>query len=224
MAEPRKDPSICFVMAPIGKEGSEIRQRSDTILKHISPVAEECGFEALRADKISESGMITTQLINDVINDPMVVADLTDENANVFYELAVRHAAHKPYIQIIEKGQKIPFDLAGIRTIEIDLKDLDSVSNAKAEMKGQMSTAAADLSRVESPISVAIDFDRLRRSDDPAKRELAAIMEGLTDVRSLLARYLPILFGSSRRDFSPTQTELASSALDALLDPTARLL
>jgi len=53
---------ICFVIAPIGKAGSEIRARSDKILKHvITPVATECGYDVIRADKISEAGMITTK-------------------------------------------------------------------------------------------------------------------------------------------------------------------
>jgi hypothetical protein len=162
------DRPICFVIAPIGKEASETRVRSDRILKHIiTPVAEECGYDAIRADKISEAGMITTQVINRILNDPMVVADLTGHNANVFYELAVRHAVRKPYVQLIQKGETIPFDVAGMRTIDVDHTDLDSVSTAKEELKKQMISTAAPGARLESPISVAIDFDRLHRSDDP---------------------------------------------------------
>lgn len=178
------DRGICFVISPIGKEGSESRQRSDKILKHvITPVADACGYDALRADKISEPGMITTQVINHVINADIVVADLTGENANVFYELAVRHAAHKPYVQLIEKGQKIPFDLAGIRTIEIDLTDLDSVDDAKVQMKKQIEGSKLGAAKTESPISIAIDFDRLRRSDDPVKREVADLLQAISELR-----------------------------------------
>jgi hypothetical protein len=68
------DRPICFVIAPIGKDATETRLRSDKVLKHIiGPVAEECGYEAIRADKISEPGMITTQVINHILNDAMVV-------------------------------------------------------------------------------------------------------------------------------------------------------
>lgn len=180
----------CFVLSPIGKDGSEVRARADTILKHIiTPVADECGFEALRADKISEPGMITTQVINHIVNDAMVVADLTGENANVFYELAVRHASQKPYIQIIQKGDRIPFDVAGIRTIEIDHRDLESVANAKTEMARQMRASSTGVP-IESPISIAIDFDRLKRSDDPAKRELADILHSITEMKSMMNQVL----------------------------------
>jgi hypothetical protein len=187
------DNKICFVISPIGKEGTDIRLRSDQVMKHIIvPVAEECGYdEVIRADKISAPGMITTQVINHILNDAMVVADLTDHNANVFYELAVRHAVRKPLVQIIQTGQPIPFDVAGMRTIDFDHTDLDSVANAKAEIKKQMESTSARVATLESPISVAIDLETLRRSDDPAKRQLADILNALSELKALIDTRLP---------------------------------
>jgi hypothetical protein len=181
----------CFVIAPIGSDGSAIRERSDQIFNHvITPVAKECGFKAIRADKISEPGLITTQVINHVLNDAVVVADLTDNNANVFYELAVRHAIRKPYVQIIKKGERLPFDVAGLRTIEIDHTNLDSVASAKEEIAKQIRFTTADQAKIESPISVAIDFERLRKSGDPEKRQLADIMTGMTELAALVDQRL----------------------------------
>jgi hypothetical protein len=126
---------ICFVIAPIGEPDSETRKRSDQVLKHvISPAAAECGYKALRADQISEPGMITSQVIQHVVEDPLVIADLTDRNPDVFYELAIRHAIRKPLVQMIKKGEQIPFDVAGTRTIPLDHKDLASVDDAKREV------------------------------------------------------------------------------------------
>ena len=52
---------ICFVIAPIGEEESETRKRSDQILKHvIEPSISECGYKAIRADKIEKPGVITS--------------------------------------------------------------------------------------------------------------------------------------------------------------------
>src|SRR5689334_2143290 len=146
----------CFVIAPIGADKSDIRLRSDQILKHvIRPVAEECGYKAVRADEISEPGSITTQVINRILNAPMVVADLTGQNANVFYELAIRHAIRKPYVQIIQKGERIPFDIGNIRTIEIDHTNLDSVATAKEEIKRQIQFTSRAGATIDSPITVA---------------------------------------------------------------------
>src|SRR5262245_41219233 len=101
---------VCFVICPIGKEGSDIRKRSDKVFKYIITTAvTNCGYEPLRADKIAETGMITTHVINQLIEAPLVVADLTGWNANVFYELAIRHVVRKPFVQLIQKGETLPF-------------------------------------------------------------------------------------------------------------------
>jgi hypothetical protein len=86
----------CFVIAPIGEDGSETRKRSDQILDHIiKPAVTECGYTAVRADKIEKPGVITSQVIQHVVEDDLIVADLTERNPNVFYELAVRHATRR---------------------------------------------------------------------------------------------------------------------------------
>jgi hypothetical protein len=93
----------CFVIAPIGDRDDSVRTRSDQVFKYIiAPAATECGYEALRADQIPKPGIITSQVIQHLIDDPLVIADLTGPNANVFYELAVRHAFRKPVVQIVE--------------------------------------------------------------------------------------------------------------------------
>jgi hypothetical protein len=129
----------CFVISPIGEPGSEIRKRADQILRHVvEPAVSSCGFDAIRADNISEPGLITSQVIQHIVEDPLVIADLTGSNPNVFYELAIRHAIRKPLVQLIQKGEKIPFDVAGMRTVPVDHKDLDSVDEARTQIEKQI--------------------------------------------------------------------------------------
>ncbi|MCK5564329.1 MAG: hypothetical protein KAJ07_03710 [Planctomycetes bacterium] len=176
---------ICFVISPIGDEESDIRKRSDQILKHvIEPPTNECGYEAIRADKIDKPGMITSQVIQHIVDDPLVIADLTGSNPNVFYELAIRHAIRKPFIQIIKKGERIPFDVAGARTINVDHHDLDSVGEAKKEIVSQIKSLEQDANDIETPISVSLDLQILRQSSDPEHRSLADIMSALTELPS----------------------------------------
>lgn len=113
----------------------------------------------------------------------MVVADLTGDNANVFYELAVRHAIRKPYVQIIKLGDKIPFDVTGVRTIEIDHTDLESVAAAKEAMKKQMRFAEANPDKIQSPLSVAVDFAKLLDSSDPLHRQIGDLVELVSDLK-----------------------------------------
>ena len=110
------DQKNCFVVAPIGELDSDTRKRSDQVLNYvIKPAVSECGYIAIRADEIDKPGIITSQVIQHVVNDPLVVADLTERNPNVFYELAIRHAIAKPLVQIMKKGEQIPFDVAATR-------------------------------------------------------------------------------------------------------------
>jgi len=174
---------ICFVIAPIGDEESEVRKRSDLILRYvIEPSTSECGYEAIRADKIEKPGVITSQVIQHIIEDSLVIADLTGHNANVFYELAIRHALRKPFIQMIQKGEKIPFDVSGTRTIYIDHHNLESVDEAKSGIISQIKSLEQDASQIETPISISLDLQSLRKSDDPERRSLADIMAVVTEL------------------------------------------
>ena len=177
---------MCFIVSPIGPEGSDIRRRADQILRHIiTPALITCGFKVMRADQISEPGLITTQVIQHIIDDPLMIADLTGSNPNVFYELAIRHAIRKPLIQIIQKEEKIPFDVAGMRTIPVDHRDLDSVEEAKQEIERQVNAVIKKKpEEIESPISVSVELQALRHSDNPEERSLAEFVSAVAELRT----------------------------------------
>lgn len=180
----KDDRKICFVISPIGEEGSETRERSDQILKHIitGPI-EQLGYTVIRADKISEPGIITTQIIEHIVDADLVIADLTDKNPNVFYELAIRHAIRKPLVQMIKKGEVIPFDVAATRIIQFDLHNLDSVATAKEEILSQVKSLEAGNNEVHNPISVSLDLKVLKESGNIEERSLADIVEAISDLR-----------------------------------------
>lgn len=182
MSEEKK----CFVIAPIGEADTETRKRSDQVLKHIiKPAVESCGYDAVRADHLDKPGIITSQVIQCVVEYPLVIADLSEMNPNVFYELAIRHAIRKPLVQIIRKGDRIPFDIAGTRTIEVDHHDLDSVELAKTNISDQIKSVE-NQTIIDTPISVSLDLQILRQSDNPEERSLADIMAVLSDIKNNL--------------------------------------
>jgi len=177
----------CFVISPIGKDDSEVRRTADLTLRHlIEPACTETGFEAIRADKISDPGIITSQVINHIIKDEMVIADLTGHNPNVFYELAIRHTVCKPVVQIIQKGEQLPFDIAHSRTIFVDLKDLDNVADCRLELIRQIRGAEANIASTDTPVSVALDWESLRQSENPIKKSHYEIVEHLKGLKSML--------------------------------------
>ena len=183
MAKEKSD-RICFVIAPIGAEGSDVRIRSDQILKHIvGPAAKDCGYDPIRADQISEPGLITSQVIQHVVEDALVIADLTGRNPNVFYELALRHAVKKPVVQIIHATESIPFDVAASRTVHVDHHDLDSAAKAREEIGRQIRAVEKNPTEVDTPISVAIELQSLRQSDNPLEKSNAEIISMLQEIR-----------------------------------------
>lgn len=187
LSRPDEELKTCFVIAPIGTDGSEVRVRSDQVLKHIiAPAARECGYRTVRADELASPGLITSHIINHIVNDPLVIADLTGRNPNVFYELALRHAVKKPVVQLIHASETIPFDVAASRTIHVDHHNLDSVAKAKEEIVRQIRTIEADPGAIDSPISAAIELQSLRKSDNPFEKRSADIVTMLQEIREEL--------------------------------------
>ncbi|MHB1158572.1 MAG: hypothetical protein ACYC26_17240 [Phycisphaerales bacterium] len=209
---------LCFVISPIGDPDSETRKRSDQVLKHVvRPAVTSCGYKAVRADEIDKPGMITSQVIQHVVNDALVIADLTERNPNVFYKLVIRHALRKPLVQITRKGEAIPFDVAGTRTIYVDHKDLDSVEAAKNEIIEQVKALEKDASDIETPISVSLDLQLLRQSEKPEERSLADLVAAVVDLRASLSK-VELRIGTKDQQglLDEIQTELR--ALPARLD------
>jgi hypothetical protein len=113
----------CFVISPIGQEGSAVREHADDVFDYIiKPAMEECGIQPFRADHMREPGMISEQMFQAILSEDLCVAVLTGHNPNVFYELAVAQCAGRPVIVLLEKGQELPFDIRNMRCVYYDLK------------------------------------------------------------------------------------------------------
>lgn len=126
----------CFVVCPIGNEGTDIRKSSDQLFNYIlKPVCDELNFECIRVDKINDNDSITETILDYLKNSDLVIADLSTHNPNAFFELGYRNALNKPVIQMIKDAENLPFDVKTIRTINYKLDDLDYVSQTKNRLK-----------------------------------------------------------------------------------------
>ena len=159
--EPATDFSkACFIITPIGDEGSIERKHADAMLNHlIKPVLDEFGIKAIRADKIGKPGHMTQQMVEHIAFSKLCITDLSFGNQNAGYELGVRHAFKLPSIQIVRKGDKIPFDVQQGRTIIIDTSDaytiMERLISAKAELGEHVKALLNNaLKKEESPITM----------------------------------------------------------------------
>lgn len=209
----------CFVVAPIGGDGTDTRKRSDQVLRHIiDPVLAELDFDpAVRADRINDGGLITRQVIDHLFTSDLVVADLTDHNPNVFYELALRHAFQKPFVQLVvgKSHSPLPFDVAEQRTIFFDHTDLDDVEAAKVTLAEYVKASMAPGADVESPVSRSMELLTLKGSSNPEDRGQAEIIEMLEDLRSQMVR--------SNRSSSNSRSEADAQAMRRTLENLARV-
>ena len=154
--------SLCFYITPIGEDGSEVRRHADMLMRHlVEPAFEELNIRVVRADKIEKSGLISQQIFEHIVSAKFCIADLSFGNPNAFYELCVRHMTKLPTIQIIRKGDKIPFDVSQGRTITVDLSDIytimDRIESARKELvehiKGYLSPAEKGRAD-DNPVSI----------------------------------------------------------------------
>lgn len=106
------NPEICFVIMPFSETTKEHTEQYwtkqfDTFLKPLiedNPNLEAHRSQALRGD-------ILRQIITNLVVSRVVVADLTDHNPNVFWELGVRQSFKHGTVTIAEEGTKLPFDV-----------------------------------------------------------------------------------------------------------------
>ncbi len=116
---------LCFVLMPFGKkpDAAGMMVDFDAVYRDlIAPAIEEAGLETLRADEEMTGGIIHKPMFERLILCEYAVADLTTANANVFYELGLRHAV-RPWstVLIFSEGSRLPFDVALLRALPYGL-------------------------------------------------------------------------------------------------------
>ena len=173
----------CYVICPIGDRGTRTRLHADQVLRHlIKPAFRGKGFEILRSDHEPEPGFITSRVIQQMVEAELVIADLSDRNPNVFYELAIRHVARKPSIPIIRRGEEIPFDVAQMRTVEFNLADPDELAEARKELRAKI--GAVKGRAVENPVRASLGLKKLLDSGEPQDVERGEILSELQSLRT----------------------------------------
>lgn len=183
---------ICFIITPIGDEGSVIRKKTDGLIDNVlDPICNELGMRAVPAHNIDKIGSITNQVVQHVLESKMVIANLTGLNPNVMYELAIRHASKMPVVCIAENGTKLPFDITTERTIFYS-DDMYGATRLRAELKDKLKVAMSN-GDVDNPIYRAIKESSIIKEiqslpQNEKSDSLLYILQRLDNIESTIKR------------------------------------
>lgn len=205
------DGKSCFIITPFGEENSAtFRKAKGVIDSVIKPVLIEFGFADVKpAYEINISGMINTQIINRIISDDLVIANLTDNNPNVMYELCLRHVTAKPIIHICQNGTSLPFDIKESRTIFYE-NDMLGVEELKSKLIKFMEEMDYSEECMDNPIYKAYKMGMLLKN--AKNQEDADIIKLLMEIKD------GVLGNQSHFHFSGTFNPITYDNNVALID------
>lgn len=150
----RTGKDTCFVISPIGDAGTGKHAKFKEVLDYIiKPGVQASGYslQVTRADDIDRAGSFIKDILDSIYNSYVVIADLTDQNPNVFYELGVRHALSPRTILIAQSIDDIPSDLREYRTIVYDTS-AKGAADFSTRLKRFLSEIKKDPERPDNPV------------------------------------------------------------------------
>ena len=208
----------CFVIMPIGS-GDAYHVHHNRYKHIIQPAVEglrvddQQVFRCVRADFVTETGSITRDLLGRLYRSDAVIADLTDLNPNVFYELGVRHALRTGTVLIALRGTKPPFDVGDLRVIPFDDR-VGAEKDAIPQIQELLRSVLSEPRPQDSPVLHAI----------PELAELGAVKEHEAKISALLREreLLQVQLAVSERTTLANQAAL--EALREAIDHLARRL
>jgi hypothetical protein len=181
--------SKCFVIMPFSKSSEAHTEEywTDHFNNLLKPTIEELGVKAYRVEAMRED--IIKKIIQALVTSQIVVADLTDHNPNVFWELGVRQSFKYNTITIAEEGTKLPFDVSSKATIFYDPYNQDKLAFFKSNLKEAIKDCIANPEKSDSHVLESISgrgsFYEIIKLDDAKRRVESLIMEAQNNQRNL---------------------------------------
>ena len=143
-----------FVIMPFDEELEPV------YTQFIKPVLEDEGFDVERADNIESQQNIIKDILNKIRSSDLIVADLTDLNPNVFYELGLAHAFRKPVLLLTQSIDEVPFDLKSYRLLEYSTHFAE-IASAQATLKSYAEGSRKGNIDFGSPVTDFVPIDEM---------------------------------------------------------------
>jgi hypothetical protein len=220
-AQPRKQEpketnkqDTCFIIMPFG-------EWFDTYYESIYlPAIEATGLIARRADNLYRPSAIINDIWALTSEAKLILADLSEKNANVFYELGMAHALAKPAILVTESMEDVPFDLRSLRVIVYE-KNRPDWGDALRE-KIQLAIKEVLVSPLEAvlPTFIKVKESSSQPTVSKVDKELISLRQDVDrlsrELRLATSASVPYLTNSARNILDATP-------LDALYVPNSRI-
>jgi MAP3K TRAFs-binding domain len=234
---------LCFILMPFGikTDGNKKEIDFDKVYNSfIKPAIIEAGLDPIRADEEKSGGFIHKPMYERLMFCNFAVADLSFANANVFYELGIRHAL-KPFttISIFDIGTKLPFDTAPLRTFpynftdgfveDIDKKTQDLAALIKANL-------AAPKAQEDSPIAQLIagykfpDLEYLQKDADAFADWVATTNNYKTELTEIVKQWKQldkekgkVATADEKKTFNEQQDKLVDQLIKIQTDNAATI-
>lgn len=134
---PNVDATSCFVLMPLREPHLEY------FTGIIQPAARDAGLAALKADDIYGTAPIIQDVWNQIWRARAVIADVTNRNPNVNYELGICHALGVPTVLITQKIDDVPFDYRHLRCIVYDTARVNWEQKLRESITGTLKSLLA---------------------------------------------------------------------------------
>ncbi|MFL5807916.1 MAG: hypothetical protein ACJ749_00265, partial [Flavisolibacter sp.] len=155
---------ICFVVMPFDKKKVDRKLIDfDKIYTGIFKPAIEAvdlpeggKLKARRTDQDYYTANIDTEMYQYLAYSRFALVDITGLNANVFYELGIRHNSNQNGTAIFRQTDKpIPFDISHIKAFPYEYKPASEIEASKALIT-KVLTESLIYNRIDSPVQVAL--------------------------------------------------------------------
>jgi len=216
----------CFVIMPFSDTQSCTKQEWTGIFKGIiKPAVEESGLGYECERSVAERQNIVKGILEALNKANVVIADLTDNNPNVFYELGVRHTLTNRTVLIAQGEKHIPFDLRPY-PVAFYSKSLTNIEEFKSDIRKKLEDIEGNPERSDNPVA---DFLRKRNIEllsSEKKANLAKLSALISELSYNVDRGDVILkqLKQSRRDRGKGETgpwttplRLSNKCLESLI-------
>ena len=146
-------PRTCFVIMPFSTTQSCTEHEWTEIYNVLKHSVEAAGLEYDCRRSVATRGNIIGEIVRDVNDAYVALADLTDRNANVFYELGVRHALKNRTIIIAQRREDIPFDLQAYASHVYGWKTTQERDALASQLKVLLGEIDSNPDRSDNPVS-----------------------------------------------------------------------